>query len=738
MKVRNSLALTTRIACLWMGFAAHLAVAQEKTKEAPVAKADATNPRFKPDSFWYTPIAKNVALHPNSKALVAAFIRQKALGNKGKDNIVGINTESFASPVYVADANTPKIKVHVDRCPEMNGADFDGLQKQFNAVPMPAAAQPACGDDSEMTIYQRSSDTLWEFWRARKTANGEWHACWGGKMTGVSNWSGIWPQRFGATATGLPFAGGQITPEELRASEIKHVMGIALVQADKRYCWPAHWSDGKGCDCEPCIPEGARFRLDPDVCVDQLNMHPVGKMIAKAAQKYGFVVWDVAGTTSLRAKNPKSYTQIGLQDPYKQLLQGDEQYTALNGFPWDKLQFLPFEHLSGGDAPGSEAERKSKEAKVDRLLHRLISPDGPGAAVLVIQNHKIMYKNGYGLARLGAKPPMSITPTTIFRLASVSKQFTGMAIAMLIEEHKLCLDDRLTKFFPDQTANEIRLRHLLYHTSGLPYYGTLFRERGMIDGTFEYRSAAWPPSGFEPTNADVLRILRGQTLLHYPPGDVTEYSNTGYNVLGSIIEKVSKKCYGQFLKERIFDKLGMKNTFVAGNPDRKLCNLAYSYDFSSAARCEDIDYSPLNRTYGEDGVYTTLEDMFLWDQALLSSADRLPKAKCLVSDDTLDLIFRPGTLNNGASTGYAFGWLTGDTYVDHAGGWLGFQTYIRRYFNGRLTIVVLANYANLEVVTIADGIDAIYSSPGNEGSLPRISPAVRSGKRSDMLPTIKR
>src|SRR5439155_6124844 len=101
------------------------------------------------------------------------------------------------------------------------------------------------------------------------------------------------------TATGLPFAGGQITPEELEAGEIKHVIGIALVQADKTFSWPATRSDGVGCCGALCIPEGSRFRLDPSVDVNRLDMHRVGKTIAKAAQKYGFVVWDKADTTSL-------------------------------------------------------------------------------------------------------------------------------------------------------------------------------------------------------------------------------------------------------------------------------------------------------------------------------------------------------------------------------------------------------------------------------------------------------
>ena len=162
-----------------------------------------------------------------------------------------------------------------------------------------------------MTIYQPSSDTLWEFWQARKV-NGQWQACWGGCMRDVSKSQGIWQKPYGTTATGLAFMGGQITAEELQRGEIRHVLGIALVDTEKWsvVSYPANRSDGYNPkDAPNRIPEGLRFRLDPAVDLDALKMHPVGKTIAKAAQKYGFVVWDKAGAITLRAQNPKSYTR---------------------------------------------------------------------------------------------------------------------------------------------------------------------------------------------------------------------------------------------------------------------------------------------------------------------------------------------------------------------------------------------------------------------------------------------
>lgn len=298
------------------------------------------NPKFDPNSFWYAPIEENVALHPDSKKLVTAFIRQKAAG---KDNIVGINTTEYACPIYIAEKDTPTVAVKVDDCLGLDPSVLASLKEQFRAVPIPAKAAPADGDDAEMAIYQPATDTLWEFWQAQKNKDGSWQACYGGRLDNVSKSSGIWPAPFGGTASGLPFAGGQITAEELKDGEIKHVMGIALVKAtSKIFSWPATHTDGVGWCNELCIPEGLRFRLNPAVKVDELDMTPAGKIIARAAQKYGFVVWDKAATTSLRAKNPKSYTQLGGADPYPGLL-GD-QWTVLNGFPWEKLQFLPMDY----------------------------------------------------------------------------------------------------------------------------------------------------------------------------------------------------------------------------------------------------------------------------------------------------------------------------------------------------------------------------------------------------------
>jgi hypothetical protein len=303
-----------------------------------VSNALPTDSIFSPTSFWYQPIPATVSLDPNSANFVAEFLRQKAAYYQ----TVGLNVSSYSSPVYVAGTTTQTKKVDYWNC---QGKSYipTGLVEQWNAVPIPDGSAPADGTDAEMTVYQPSTDSMWEFWRTR-LIDGQWSGCWGGRMQNVSASSGIWPAPYGTTATGLPFLGGQITAEELNRGEIRHAIGISLVEAEQYsiFSWPANRSDGINPTNVPNrIPEGTRFRLNPAVDIDALPIHPIGKIIAKAGQKYGFVVWDKAGALTLRLQNPKSYTATGMVDPYPALFNGTPSYAILNNVPWDQLQFMP-------------------------------------------------------------------------------------------------------------------------------------------------------------------------------------------------------------------------------------------------------------------------------------------------------------------------------------------------------------------------------------------------------------
>lgn len=301
-----------------------------------------TDAVFMSTSFWYKPIPTTVTLHSNSANYVKEFIRQK----QKYYNNVNINTYSYSSPMYVASSSTPTVKVGYNDCQHKGWADTT-FMSMVSAVPIPAAAKQASGTDGEMTIYQPSTKSIWELWIAKKDSTGKWIACWGGKLPSTTYSQGIFQKNYGTTATGLPFLGGQITAEELTRGEIKHVMGIALVEVEKAgiFSWPANRSDGYNPYNAPNrIPEGLRFRLNPSVNVDALPMSRAGKIIAKAAQKYGFVVWDKAGSISIRAQNADSYKALGKADPYPALYGYKPSYQVLAGFPWDKLQFLPMNY----------------------------------------------------------------------------------------------------------------------------------------------------------------------------------------------------------------------------------------------------------------------------------------------------------------------------------------------------------------------------------------------------------
>lgn len=306
---------------------------------------------FAPNSFWYTALPADAPLHTNSANFVAEFLRQK----QAYYGTVSINTRAYAAPVYVVSNDVPVVSVGWWDAQRKGFRDLR-LAAQWRAVPIPGYAEPADGTDAEMVIWQPGTDRMWEFWLMRKV-DGAWQACWGGGMENVSQNPGIWPDHYGTTATSLPFLGGQLSAAEVRRGAIRHALGIALVDLEAHHVvsWPATRSDGYNPKHAPNrIPEGLRFRLDPRVEVDALPLHPVGKLIAKAAQTYGFVVWDKAGAITLRAENPKAYTQRGQRDPWPELFQGKPAWSILSGFPWDKLQFLPMDYGKPGGVTRGE------------------------------------------------------------------------------------------------------------------------------------------------------------------------------------------------------------------------------------------------------------------------------------------------------------------------------------------------------------------------------------------------
>jgi CubicO group peptidase (beta-lactamase class C family) len=299
----------------------------------------------------------------------------------------------------------------------------------------------------------------------------------------------------------------------------------------------------------------------------------------------------------------------------------------------------------------------------------------------------------------------SITADSSFYLASISKQFTAMAIMLLAEQGKLGYEDRLLAYFPQfpSWGAEIALRHLLHHTSGLPDYFHLFSSPSP-------RSPSGPIVEFTRdmtgiTNEAVLKRVMDVPRPDFPSGSQYAYCNTGYVLLALIVAIVSSQSFAEFLKDNVFDPLGMKHTLVYDASRPVLHKLAHGY-FEENGQFFRWGYPLL--TAGDGGLFSTLDDLFLWDQAL--NTERLvPKA-------ALEQAFTSGTANDGTPVGYGFGWITnvfvfpylsdaereqlfslggaGLRHVAHGGG-LFHYNYIIRFLDTQRTIIVLTNHPSV-------------------------------------------
>jgi hypothetical protein len=247
-----------------------------------------------------------------------------------------MNTDQYSSPVYTVPANQPTVRVTLDQ----PAGVLPDLRAAWDQVPIPPDAQPAAGTDHTLVVWQPSTNTMWEFWVMNKQADG-WHAAYGGRMLNVSSNPGYFtdPPSWGATATSLPFLGGLVRIDELRAGRIDHALALAIPQARAGwYSWPAQRTDGN-LNSSAAIPEGTRFRLDPHLNIAALGLPPLTRMLAEAAQRYGIVVRDQGGCVAFYGEDP---TPLGT-NPYAGpdgFYQGDWVNHLLAQFPWAQLQTL--------------------------------------------------------------------------------------------------------------------------------------------------------------------------------------------------------------------------------------------------------------------------------------------------------------------------------------------------------------------------------------------------------------
>lgn len=341
--------------------------------------------------------------------------------------------------------------------------------------------------------------------------------------------------------------------------------------------------------------------------------------------------------------------------------------------------------------------------KLDSLLISMYNAEKLNGNILIAEKGNVIYKKSFGNANEATQ--QKLNENSIFELASCSKQFTAMAIMILKEKGKLKLDDHFSKYIPElSNYKNITIRNLLNHTSGLPDYMEL------MDSLFDKSKIA--------TNNDIITLfskVKPQTL--FEPNSKYEYSNTGYALLASIIERVSGQSFAIFLQNYIFNPLKMTNSFVYTRrfEPKKIDNYAFGYIYLDSLKKYILPDSLaetnmviwLDGIVGDGCVNSTINDLLKWDRALYNNT--------LISKESMNEVFQVATLNNKSTTKYGFGWGIEEneefgTIVSHSGGWPGYMTYIDRHISNDKTIIILQNHNNV-ALPVKSIRNILYNKP---------------------------
>jgi CubicO group peptidase (beta-lactamase class C family) len=332
---------------------------------------------------------------------------------------------------------------------------------------------------------------------------------------------------------------------------------------------------------------------------------------------------------------------------------------------------------------------------IDNLIQETYLSTEPGAAVIVVREGEVVLRKGQGLANLELGVP--IEPDMVFRIGSITKQFTAVAILMLAEQGKLTLDDSISRFLPDYPTHDylITVRHLLTHTSGIKSYTAM---------------PEWPPVWRKDfTVQELIDFFKYQPMVS-APGKRWAYNNSGYILLGAIIEKVSGQSYEQFIQQNIFDPLGMRQSYY-DDPARIIQRRVAGYEMSSDGFV-NAAYLSMTQPYAAGALASTVDDLALWDSALYTER--------LLKHETLKQAHIPQSLMDGSSTGYGYGWIVseyaGHQFVEHGGGIHGFRARLIRIPDSRVFVAVLSNNGGVSPELLAFKIAALaidqpYSDP---------------------------
>jgi D-alanyl-D-alanine carboxypeptidase len=335
---------------------------------------------------------------------------------------------------------------------------------------------------------------------------------------------------------------------------------------------------------------------------------------------------------------------------------------------------------------GAQAARtRALDAYVERTMaaHKL-----PGASIAVVKDGQVVVAKGYGLSNVEAST--KATENTVYQLASVTKQFTAAATLMLVEDGKLSLDAKVAELVPGLPAawSPVTVRHLLSHTSGIKSYTDVF-------------GAQKTPDDKVFTKDEIIALV-ADAPLQFTPGERFAYCNTGYYLLGLVIEKASGKKYGDFLAERIFTPLGMTSTglddYADARPQR-----ARGYNAGDGGS-EPAPHTHPSQPFAAGALVSTVVDMAKWDAAL--------NARKLLKPASYDAMWTPFTFNDGKKSVYGFGWQL-DPYrtrprQSHGGGIRGFSTFVARYPEEKVTVIALVNQGGQGGGTLANGIADLF------------------------------
>ncbi|WP_336516554.1 serine hydrolase domain-containing protein [Pollutibacter soli] len=341
--------------------------------------------------------------------------------------------------------------------------------------------------------------------------------------------------------------------------------------------------------------------------------------------------------------------------------------------------------------------------RIDSLLNSLYSQGKLNGNVLVAEKGKVIYSHSFGFANETTK--VELNEKSIFNLASVSKQFTAMAIMMLKEKGKLNLDDEIKKYIPELTIySGVTIRHLLNHTSGLPDYAKLL-------------DSLWDKTKIANNNDVVTLLAKHKPTALFKPNTQYKYSNTGYAILALIIENVTGTSYSDYMNKTIFRPLKMRSTFVYTPrlTPRDINNFATGYMLDSLNKLVLPD--SINETkfvfysdgiVGQGRIHSSTLDLLKWDRALYTNK--------LLSKEGMEEIFEVATLEDKSKTKYGFGWYVEESadygkITNHSGSWPGYVNFIERHVRNDKTIVILQNHVNPSMPILEPIRSILYNKP---------------------------